>query len=124
MLIPPSNLMIVYSTIVGSVSVAALFMVGYLPGIIRGVMVLAGIGAKKRGYVVKESYTAKQALFAVLDAIPSLLLTIIIIVGIMKGVFTATEASAVAVAYATVLGLIYKGFTLRTCLESSWSPPK
>lgn len=115
MLIPPSNLMIVYSTIAGSVSVAALFMAGYLPGIIWGlaVMVLAGFGAKKRGYVIKETYTARQALKAVLDAIPSLLLIVIIIVGIMKGVFTATEASAVAVAYAAVLGLIYKGFTLK-----------
>ncbi len=115
MLIPPSNLMIVYSTIAGSVSVAALFMAGYLPGIIWGivVMALAGIGAKQRGYVIKETYTVRQALKAVLDAIPSLLLIVIIIVGIMKGVFTATEASAVAVAYAAVLGLIYKGFTLK-----------
>lgn len=115
MLIPPSNLMIVYSTIAGSVSVAALFMAGYLPGILWGlvVMVLAGIGAKKRGYVIKETYTARQAGKAVLDAVPSLLLIVIIIVGIMRGVFTATEASAVAVAYAAVLGLIYKGFTLK-----------
>lgn len=115
MLIPPSNLMIVYSTIAGSVSVAALFMAGYLPGIIWGlaVMVLAGIGAKKRGYVIKETFTGRQMVKAVVDAIPSLLLIVIIIVGIMKGVFTATEASAVAVAYAAVLGLIYKGFTLK-----------
>ena len=115
MLIPPSNLMIVYSTIAGSVSVAALFMGGYLPGILWGaaVMVLAGITAKKRGYVIKETVTAREALKAVLDAIPSLLLIVIIIGGILRGVFTATEASAVAVAYATVLGLIYKGFTLK-----------
>ena len=125
MLIPPSNLMIVYSTIVGSVSVAALFTAGYLPGILWGiiVMVIAGITAKKKGYVIKESVSGKQALKAILDAIPSLLLIVIIIGGILGGVFTATEASAVAVAYATVLGLLYKGFTLkdlpRIILESA-----
>lgn len=115
MLIPPSNLMIVYSTIAGSVSVAALFTAGYLPGILWGiiVMVIAGITAKKKGYVIKENVSGKQALKAILDAIPSLLLIVIIIGGILGGVFTATEASAVAVAYATVLGLLYKGFTLK-----------
>ena len=114
MLIPPSNLMIVYSTVAGSVSVAALFMGGYLPGILWGaaVMVLAGITARRRGYVIKETVTARMALKAVLDAIPSLLLIIIIIGGILCGAFTATEASAVAVAYDAILGLIYKGFTI------------
>ena len=125
MLIPPSNLMIVYSTIAGSVSVAALFTAGYLPGILWGiiVMVIAGITAKKKGYVIKETVSGKQALKAILDAIPSLLLIVIIIGGILGGVFTATEASAVAVAYATILGLLYKGFTLkdlpRIILESA-----
>ena len=125
MLIPPSNLMIVYSTIAGSVSVAALFTAGYLPGILWGiiVMVIAGITAKKKGYVIKETVSGKQALKAILDAIPSLLLIVIIIGGILGGVFTATEASAVAVAYATILGLLYKGFALkdlpRIILESA-----
>lgn len=125
MLIPPSNLMIVYSTISGSVSVAALFTAGYLPGILWGiiVMVIAGITAKKKGYIIKENVSGKQALKAILDAIPSLLLIVIIIGGILGGVFTATEASAVAVAYAAILGLLYKGFTLkdlpRIILESA-----
>lgn len=115
MLIPPSNLMIVYSTIAGSVSVAALFVGGYVPGILWGiaVMVLAGVMAKKKGYVIRETCTAKEALKTVLDAIPSLLLIVIIIAGILCGVFTATEASAVAVAYALILGMVYKGFTLK-----------
>ena len=115
MLIPPSNLMIVYSTIAGSVSVAALFMGGYLPGILWGlvVMVLAGITAKKRGYVAEGRMPARVVLRTVLDAIPSLLLIVIIISGILGGVFTATEASAVAVAYATVLAFLYKGITLK-----------
>lgn len=115
MLIPPSNLMIVYSTIAGSVSVAALFMGGYLPGILWGlvVMVLAGITAKKRGYVAEGRMPARVVLRTVLDAIPSLLLIVIIIGGILGGIFTATEASAVAVAYATVLAFLYKGITLK-----------
>lgn len=115
MLIPPSNLMIVYSTIAGSVSVAALFMGGYLPGLLWGVavMVLAGITAKKRGYVAQARVPLRQALRIVLDAVPSLLLIVIIIGGILGGVFTATEASAVAVAYATVLAFLYKGIGLK-----------
>lgn len=115
MLIPPSNLMIVYSTIAGSVSVAALFVGGYVPGILWGiaVMVLAGVMAKKKGYVIRETCTAKEALKTVLDAVPSLLLIVIIIAGILCGVFTATEASAVAVAYALILGMVYKGFTFK-----------
>ena len=115
MLIPPSNLMIVFSTIAGSVSVAALFTAGYVPGILWGVcvMILAGIFAKKRGFVTKERVPAKVVLKVILQAIPSLLLIVIIIGGILLGVFTATEASAVAVVYATVLSLIYKGITLK-----------
>lgn len=62
MLIPPSNLMIVYSTIAGSVSVAALFTGGYVPGILWGllVMFLAGVKAKKCGYVAERRIPAKM----------------------------------------------------------------
>ena len=115
MLIPPSNLMIVYSTIAGSVSVAALFTAGYVPGILWGVlvMILAGITTKKRGYVAEERVSMSVAVKVILDAIPSLLLIVIIIGGILLGVFTATEASAVAVAYSVILALLYKGITLK-----------
>lgn len=119
MLIPPSNLMIVYSTIAGSVSVAALFMGGYVPGILWGllVMFLAGVKAKKCEYVAERRIPAKDAMKIILDAIPSLLLIVIIIGGIMCGVFTATEASAVAVAYAFVLSLIYKKVNLKGMIK-------
>ena len=108
MLIPPSNTMIVYSSIAGSVSIAALFMAGYIPGILWGgaVMILAGIMAKKRGYQAEERVTFKIAMKTFWQAIPSLLLIIIVIGGILAGVFTATEGSAIAVVYATVLSLI------------------
>lgn len=109
MLIPPSNLMIVYSTVAGSVSVAALFVAGYVPGILWGigVMILAAFFAKQRGYVSEEKVTLKLALHVIIDAIPSLLLIVIIIGGILGGIFTATEGSGIAVIYATILSLIY-----------------
>ena len=115
MLIPPSNLMIVYSTVAGSVSVAALFIAGYVPGILwgLGVMLLAGIFARKRGYVSEERVSFQTAMKVVIDAFPSLLLIVIIIGGILGGIFTATEGSAIAVVYATVLSLIYKSIRVK-----------
>lgn len=111
MLIPPSNTMIVYSSVAGSVSIAALFMAGYIPGILWGgaVMILAGIMAKKRGYQAESRVPLKVALKTFWQAIPSLLLIVIVI----GGIFTATEGSAIAVVYATVLSLIYRAFKLK-----------
>lgn len=85
MLIPPSNLMIVYSTVAGSVSVAALFVAGYVPGILWGIGVMALVAyfAKKKGYVSEERVDLKTALHVIVDAIPSLLLIVIIIGGIL-----------------------------------------
>lgn len=113
MLIPPSNTLIVYSTVAGSVSVSALFMAGYIPGILwgLGVMLFAGISARKLGYVSEEQVTLKIAVKVFLDAIPSLLLIVIIIGGILLGVFTATEGSAIAVVYSVILSLIYRSIT-------------
>lgn len=110
MLIPPSNTLIVYSTVAGSVSVSALFIAGYIPGILWGigVMIIAGIMAKKEGYVSRETFSLKRGLLVFLDAIPSLLLILIVIGGILKGVFTATEGSAIAVVYSLILSFIYK----------------
>lgn len=125
MLIPPSNTMIVYSSVAGSVSIAALFMAGYIPGILWGVavMILAGINAKKLGYQAEQRVSLKVAIKTIWQAVPSLLLIVIVIGGILKGVFTATEGSAVAVVYATVLSLIYKAFKIkdipRIVLESA-----
>ena len=110
MLIPPSNTLIVYSTVAGSVSISALFIAGYIPGILwgLGVMILSAIMAKKKGYISKEKVTLNQKIKTVLDAIPSLLLVVIVIGGILKGIFTATEGSAIAVVYSLGLSLIYK----------------
>lgn len=111
MIIPPSNILIVYSLASGGVSIAALFLAGYLPGILLGLslMLVAAVIAKKRGYKVEMKITASEGLKKFLDAIPSLLLIIIVIGGIVAGYFTATEASAIAVFYSFILAVfIYK----------------
>lgn len=74
-------------------------------------MLLAGIFARKLGYVSEERVTLKIAVKVFLDAIPSLLLIVIIIGGILLGVFTATEGSAIAVVYSVILSLIYRSIT-------------
>lgn len=115
MLIPPSNTMIVFSTVAGSVSISALFMAGYIPGIIwgGGIMILAGITAKKLGYQSTEKMTLSIALKTFWEGIPSLLMIVIVIGGILGGIFTATEGSGIAVVYATILSLIYRSIKLK-----------
>ncbi len=111
LLIPPSNVLITYSLVSGGTSVAALFMGGYIPGILWGLacMVVAFLYARKHGYKTSARVSLKEALTITWQAIPSLLLIIIVIGGIIAGVFTATEGSAIAVAYSLILSLfIYK----------------
>ena len=110
LLIPPSNSLIIYSLVSGGTSVAALFMAGYIPGILwgLGVMVVAFFIAKKRGYKNNaERPTFMQALKIFLDALPSLSLIIIIIGGIIGGIFTATEGAAIAVVYSLLLSMLF-----------------
>lgn len=109
LLIPPSNVMITFSLVSGGTSVAALFMAGYIPGILWGLacMVVIYFMAKKRGYRSKVKFTGKEALTVLVQAIPCLLLIIIVIGGIIFGIFTATEGSVVAVVYSLVLSLVF-----------------
>lgn len=109
LLIPPSNILIVYSLASGGVSIAALFIAGYLPGILLmlGLMMACGIYAKAKGYPVGERMSLRQALHKTLDAIPSLLLIIIVIGGIIGGYVTATEASVIAVLYSLLLSVVF-----------------
>jgi len=111
LLIPPSNVLIVYSLASGGVSIAALFIAGYLPGILVGlglIAVAAVISVMKR-YAVGERTGLLESLKRFMDAIPSLLLVVIVIGGIIAGIFTATEASAIAVIYSLGLSVfIYR----------------
>ena len=116
LLIPPSNVMITFSLVSGGASVAALFMAGYIPGILLGLACMAVVYfmAKKRGYRSTAKYTAAEAFKIFLQALPCLLLIIIVIGGIIAGVFTATEGSGVAVVYSLILSLVfYKSIKLK-----------
>lgn len=110
LLIPPSNILIIFSLASGGVSIAALFIAGYIPGILvgLGLMLVAAITAVVKKYPRGERYPLGYAVKKLLDAIPSLLLIYIVIGGIIAGIFTATEASAVAVVYSLVLAMIYR----------------
>lgn len=110
MLIPPSGALILFSLVSGGTSISALFIAGYLPGILMGlgVMIVAYIIAKKEKYPVAERPSFKEAIEIVWKALPSLLMVLIVIGGIVLGVFTATEGAAVAVLYTFILSLIYK----------------
>ncbi|MBE2896874.1 TRAP transporter large permease [Pasteurellaceae bacterium HPA106] len=108
LLIPPSNTLIVYSLVSGGTSISALFLAGYVPGILMGlgIMLVAGFIAKRRHYPVETLPPCKEVLWKFLDALPSLLLIVIVIGGIIAGIFTATEASAIAVVYTFVLAVV------------------
>ncbi len=111
LLIPPSNVMVVYSLASGGVSIAALFVAGYVPGILLGLvlMLVGGRIAKARGYPVGERVGLPAALRILWSATPSLALVLIVMGGIILGWFTPTEASAVAVLYTFVLAvLVYR----------------
>ena len=116
LLIPPSNVMITFSLVSGGTSVAALFMAGYIPGILWGLacMLVIYFIAKKKGYRAKTKFTFKEAMKIVLQALPCLLLIIIVIGGIIGGIFSATEGSVVAVVYSLVLSLFfYRSISLK-----------
>lgn len=116
LLIPPSNTFIVYSLISGGTSIGALFLAGYVPGIVMGlgIMIIAYIIAKKNKYPVSPKPTLKEVTTKTLDALPSLGLVIVIIGGIIAGIFTATEASAIAVVYTLILSVfIYREISLK-----------
>ncbi len=109
LVIPPSNVLIVYSLASGGTSIAALFVAGYLPGILMGLalmVVAAAFSSNRRGgIIIVASQNKTAALLAA--ALPSLGLPVVVMGGIVSGVFTPTEASAVAVVYALGLALAY-----------------
>lgn len=115
LIIPPSNILIVYSLASGGISIAALFLAGYVPGLVVGLllMIAAGIIAMRKGYPVSDRVPLGEAVSKLLDALPSMFLLVVVIGGIVAGVFTATEAAAIAVVYAAGLALVYREVTWR-----------
>lgn len=117
LLIPPSNALITYSLASGGTSVAALFLGGYVPGILWALccVVVAVIIAKRNGYSgTPGKYNWKNLGTATIRALPALSLIVIVIGGIVIGVFTATEGSAIAVVYALILGILYRNITVKS----------
>ena len=115
-LIPPSGPLILYSITAGGVSVAALFMGGYLTGALLGIAVagLAIFLAMKKGYKASAVKEENPAWKIVLEAVPSLLAVIIVMGGILAGIFTATEAGVVMCLYCTLLAIIYREMSIKT----------
>lgn len=116
LLIPPSNALITYSLVSGGTSVAALFLGGYIPGLIWSVscIIVAIAIAKKKGYKANEGkFSFANLGRATLRALPSLGLIIVVIGGIVAGIFTATEGSAISVLYSLILGFIYKNLNVK-----------
>lgn len=116
LLIPPSTTLIVYALISGGTSIAALFVAGYIPGILMGlaVMVSVAVIGRKKGLPRQPKQNLGAFFRAFFDALLPLSLVIIIIGGIIAGIFTATEASAIAVVYALILALfIYREIRLK-----------
>ncbi len=115
LLIPPSNIFIIYSLASGGVSIGALFLAGYIPGILTGLilMIIALVWAKRKGFPTGKRSSVSHIFKSFIDAMPSLMLLFIIIGGIVAGIFTATEASSVAVIYCLVLAFLYKELNMK-----------
>ncbi|MGV8847532.1 TRAP transporter large permease [Tessaracoccus sp.] len=115
MLIPPSNTFIVYS-LVSSTSIAALFMAGLIPGILwaGACMIVTYLYARRQPGRLKseDRATFKQAVAIIWRAVPSLLMIVIVVGGILVGFFTATESASIAVVYCLFLSAIYRSIKI------------
>lgn len=123
LLIPPSGALIVYSLISGGTPVDVLFVAGYIPGIMMALSVMAWITWKAyKGDLPKtvHRYSLAESMQITLRAIPALFLILIIMGGIIGGVFTATEAAGVAALYTFILGrFFYKSLTWKVLVKST-----
>ena len=113
-IIPPSVLMIVFGA-TANVSVSKLFLGGAIPGILVGViqMIYCYVLAKKHHWPSNEKVPWKEKLLALLKGLPPMMVPVIIIAGVLGGLFTATEAGCIAAVYALILGIIYKEINLK-----------
>ncbi|TWU30457.1 TRAP transporter large permease [Bythopirellula polymerisocia] len=126
LVIPPSNIMIVYAVVTGgNVSVVAMFLAGVLPGITMGlaIMLVCLLVSRNKPGLAEEAATWREIFRTAIGALPSMALIVIVLAGILGGAFSPTEAAAIAVLYAFVLGvLFYQEIKLtdlpRICLQT------
>lgn len=127
LVIPPSNIMIVYAVVTGGeVSVVAMFIAGIIPGIIMGlsIMFVCWLAARNSDFGQTQLSSLSEILSTALWALPSMLLVVIVLAGILGGAFSPTEAAAIAVLYAFFLGVVvYREIKLtaipRICLQAA-----
>jgi tripartite ATP-independent transporter DctM subunit len=115
-IIPPSHNMVIYAMVAGGVSVGKLFLAGYIPGIMVGFALMATCYyiALKRGYPREKRPPLKESLVIVRDGLLAIVAAFVIVGGIAFGIFTVSEASAIAVFYAAFLGIIvYREMSVR-----------
>ena len=118
-IIPPSITMIIYGVLSGT-SIGQLFLAGVIPGIgiAAGLLIYASWRARRDGFPTTPRMNRRQRLDATRRTLPALILPLIILVGIKTGIFTPTEAAAVAVGYALIIGTIYRDLTLTRVWEA------
>lgn len=128
LLVPPSHNMVIYATTAGGISVGSLFLAGYLPGAILAVSLMVGayIISVKRNYPKGDKFSIKNLLKQFSISFWALASVLIVVVGVVGGAFTATEASAIAVIYSLIVSVfIYKGLdwkgvwkALESCVDT------
>ncbi len=112
LLVPPSHNMVIYAMSAGGVSVGALFLAGYIPGALLAASLMVGsyIISKKRNYPKGEKFSLKRLGKQFVTSFWALAAVIIVVIGVVAGVFTATESAAIAVLYSLIVSVyIYKG---------------
>lgn len=115
-LIPPSHNMVIYATVAGSVSIGRLFLAGYAPGVLLGIalMVYSYYVSVKKNYPKGNPFSLKVFLKSFSSAIWGLMTVLIVVVGVVAGIFTATESAAISVLWAIICGaFIYRKLTFK-----------
>ena len=112
LLVPPSHNMVIYATTAGGISVGSLFLAGYIPGAILALSLMIGsyIISVKRNYPKGDKFSIKNLVKQLGVSFWALAAVLIVVFGVVGGVFTATESAAIAVIYSLIVSVfIYKG---------------